>query len=115
MNYPWAVVGAKVVCVDGWVNNYKLNVDIKGPSTGEILTIREIVPIWGRLDRFALRFEEYKNPKSEFSRGVSEQAFWIERFKPLEKKKLPDVLTSLLTNPRKVIMKDQFDKQGTDA
>jgi hypothetical protein len=113
MDYPWAVVGASVICVNPWVNTYGVTGDqskIKGPELNEVVTIRNIVPSADGLS-ISLRFNEYKNPLVLFKNKPVpwEQGFHVSRFKPLEKKKLPDVLTSILINPKKKIEKDQFD------
>lgn len=119
MNYPWAVVEAKVVCVETWIRGpgegYGHEV---GPVKDNIYTI-EWVGI-GAYGEVSLRLKELYNPEMAYTLPEGKRELWrpsfrASRFKPLEKKKLPDALTSLLTNPRKVIMKDQFDKQGIDA
>jgi hypothetical protein len=113
MDYPWAVVGAKVVCIDDdnsekgskWKNGEK-------PEIGCIYTISSVF-LNTNTGNINIRLKELKRNPDCIAKGITGYA--IRRFKPLEKKKLPDVLTSLLINPKKRIEADKFDKQGIVA
>lgn len=77
---PWAVPGAKVVCVEpspaasfyGWE---------KLPVVGEVYTIRDIVFPDGGTP--CIRLDEISNAVSEYFYGPAECSFKIARFRPL--------------------------------
>lgn len=115
MTYEWAKPGVKVVCV-----NDEMTFGIL--LAGAIYEIREVSSAgYGYyLDEYqeeaiTLRFvgmqDEYQiyvNRDLELFKG-----FHIERFRPLVETALPASLTSILTNPKKSVKRDQFDKQKT--
>lgn len=80
MNYPWAVPGAKVVCVKRGARWPKYDMKFSQPHKGKEYTIREIFEFRGRI---GLRFEEIQNADFNFAHGPAEPAWGIEFFRPL--------------------------------
>jgi hypothetical protein len=84
MKYPWAVVGAKVVCVDAQWGDPAWRFIPNTPSRGDVLTIR-CVAYWPDAagEKTRLQFEEIVNPTHNWTDGTMEGSFGADRFKPL--------------------------------
>lgn len=108
MDYPWAVVGAKVVCINDVAPEGTRWFENDQPTIGHVYTITEVF-VQILTDEVGFKLAEIE--RGPIAKHQGKIGYGAYRFKPLEKKKLPAVLTELLINPRKKIEKDAFDKE----
>jgi hypothetical protein len=114
-SYSWAKPGVKVVCVNDEMTFgillsgaiYEIR-EVNNSGYGYYLGALEEEAITLRFVGMQDEYQIYVNRDLELFKG-----FHIERFRPLVEKKLPSSLTSILTNPKKSVKRDQFDKQKT--
>lgn len=78
MRYPWAVPGAKVVCIKEGAWRYYMEGEVH-PTNGQILTIREITD--GDDGDIYFRFKEISNPPTRIY--GTEAKYAARRFRPL--------------------------------
>lgn len=94
MRYPWAVPGAKVVCIKEGLWNYYLEGEVH-PFKGQILTIREVT--LGSDGDIYLRFKELSSPPVR--RNDQEAEYAACRFRPLHTQETDVALFAHLLTP----------------
>lgn len=82
MDYPWAVPGAKVVCVKEGVNWRRILAPkmVAWPRVNGVYTIRGVFLYKGVV---GMRMAEIVNPPVQFNHGCVEPAFGLGCFRPL--------------------------------
>lgn len=88
-------VGQKVVRIEG--GTFDLYPDERGPSEGEVVTIRHIEFCH---DGVGLAFEEYRNPHHYPDQKFPEAVFLAWRFRPVVEKKTDISIFTEMLKPK---------------
>lgn len=110
-SYSWAKPGVKVVCIEGITD---INI-LENIYKGDICIIKKVI-IGNRIEKSSGKSIDDLPQEVGFTfEGMNNDkyAYMASFFRPLVETALPASLTSILTNPKKSVKRDQFDKQKT--
>lgn len=96
MRYPWAVPGAKVVCVDMSNTDGRRWYCPAPPSEGEVYSIRSTGPSLHKRDGLNLLIEGHPNPLLSTGKDIGFQAW---RFRPIHTQESDVALFAHLLTP----------------